>query len=227
MEPIHFIDAQRIQTSILTPLEKQGLIWIARRLPAWMSPDFLTCIGFLAMILSGGAYILSNQWPIFLLVVNVFIFLNWFGDSLDGTVARVRNQLRPRYGFYVDHIVDMFGALFLITGLAGSHYISIVPAAATLISFLMLSIHSFLVTYVQGVFKLSAGKFGPTELRILLIFCNIFVFFNPSVILWGKERLTFDILGTMAAIAMGSVLIFSVIQSTVQLYNTEKVDIHD
>ncbi|MGH9782908.1 MAG: CDP-alcohol phosphatidyltransferase family protein, partial [Terriglobia bacterium] len=111
-----FRDAARCQESLLAGLEKKCLVWLARRMPAWVHPDHLTLLGFAAMFLGGASYALAAWWSPFLLLVNVWLAVNWFGDSLDGTLARVRNRQRPRYGFYVDHMVDSFGALFLIGG---------------------------------------------------------------------------------------------------------------
>src|SRR5439155_25376181 len=119
-----FHDAQREQTSILAPLERAALYGFARRMPAWVNSDHLSVLGLLGRIGAGAGYAMSKQNPLMLHVVNLFIFLNWFGDSLDGTLARYRDRQRPRYGFYVDHIIDTFGAPFLLFGLALSAYMS-------------------------------------------------------------------------------------------------------
>src|SRR5262245_50729370 len=108
-----FKSATRQQESFLRPLEKPALLWLARRMPAWVTPDHLTILGFVAMITAGICYALARHHPLALLAAVACLGLNWFGDSLDGTLARFREKQRPRYGFYVDHIVDTFGALFL------------------------------------------------------------------------------------------------------------------
>ncbi|HOT00670.1 MAG TPA: CDP-alcohol phosphatidyltransferase family protein, partial [Acidobacteriota bacterium] len=138
--PQSFKDAQRSQQSFLAPLEKRVLVWMAERLPAWINPDHLTGLGFLAMLGVGLSYWYASQSRLGLMLASVWLVVNWFGDSLDGTVARVRNQLRPRYGFYVDHICDAFGTCFMLGGLALSGYMSPPVAAALLITYLMLNI---------------------------------------------------------------------------------------
>lgn len=223
MENKTFGDAKRIQESFLSPMEKSVLLWFASRMPSWVKPDHLTSLGLITMLLAGVSYAFTEWSLIFFLFVNIFIFINWFGDSLDGTLARFRNTLRPRYGFYVDHIADMFGALFLVTGLIISNYISMLPAVISLIVFFMLSINSYLITYVYGVFKLSFWKLGPTELRLVLIGCNFFVFLKPTITIFNKEILFFDLMGYALSIVMGIVLVFLVIQNTILLYKEERI----
>jgi len=130
MKSKNFRDAEREQTSILAPLERMVLMALVRRLPAWVNSDHLSVLGLVAMFFGGVFYAASRQNSLMLHLVNICIFLNWFGDSLDGTLARYRDRLRPRYGFYVDHIIDTFGALFLVFGLAVSGYMSERVAAA-------------------------------------------------------------------------------------------------
>src|SRR3979411_2021026 len=162
-----FRDAEREQTSILAPLERAALRGLARRMPRWVNSDHLSVLGLVGMLGAGVCYAASKQNPLMLHLVNVFIFLNWFGDSLDGTLARYRDRQRPRYGFYVDHIIDTFGAFFLLFGMALSGYISERVAAAVLISYFMLAINSYLTAYALGVFKLSQWTMGPPDMRLL------------------------------------------------------------
>src|SRR6266404_6336262 len=135
MQLTSFSNARREQTSVLAPLEQATLNGLAKRMPVWINSDHLTMLGFVAMFLAGVCYAASRWNPRMLLLVNVCLALNWFGDSLDGTLARYRNRQRPRYGFYVDHIIDTFGTLFLITGLALSGYMSERVAAFMLVVF--------------------------------------------------------------------------------------------
>jgi phosphatidylglycerophosphate synthase len=135
-----FRTADRIQRSILTPFEKRVLRWLAERMPARVNSDHLTLIGFLGMLGAGASYAWARYDRAGLLLVIFFLAINWFGDSLDGTLARVRSAQRPRYGFYVDHIVDTFAALVLLGGLALSGYMSPLAAAALLIGYYILSI---------------------------------------------------------------------------------------
>lgn len=218
-----FKDSIRLQKSLLTPLEKRCLYWVACRLPAWVKPDHLTLLGFMAMSLAGVSYALARWWPLALWLVNLWLAVNWFGDSLDGTLARTRNKLRPRYGFYVDHVVDAFGALFLFCGLAFSDYMTPAVAITLLIAYLLLSIDIYLATYTIGTFELSFWIFGPTELRILLAIGNVFVLFRPSVNVFGGKYLFYDVAGTVAAACLAVVLVISIVRHTRTLYETERV----
>lgn len=218
-----FREAARKQESLLAPLERRCLRWLAVRMPDWVTPDHLTLLGFAALLLAGLSYWLAKGWPPALLLVNCWLAVNWFGDSLDGTLARVRNRQRPRYGFYVDHMVDSFGALFLIGGLALSGYMAERVALALLLSFFLLSINSYLATYTLGTFHLSFWKFSPTELRILLAAGNAVALWRPKVHLFGLWERFFDVGGTVAVAAMAVVLLVSVARNTAALYREEKV----
>ena len=161
MSSNNFKDAKREQTSILAPLERAALRGLARRMPARVNSDHLSLLGLVAMFLAGVFYAASGRNPLLLHLVNLCIFLNWFGDSLDGTLARYRDRQRPRYGFYVDHIIDTFGTMFLILGWRSPGYMTERVAAAMLVVFLMLAINSYLAAYALGIFKISHGKLGP------------------------------------------------------------------
>jgi archaetidylinositol phosphate synthase len=175
-----FKDATRIQESITSGPERRALCWLAARIPRAVNSDHLTLLGFAAMFLAGVSYSIARWHRIGLLLATFFLAVNWFGDSLDGTLARVRNCQRPRYGFYADHVIDSFGALFLMTGLALSTYVNPWIACAMLISFLLLPIETCLATYTIGTFRLSFARFGPTELRILLALANAALWFSPN-----------------------------------------------
>ncbi|HEX3820007.1 MAG TPA: CDP-alcohol phosphatidyltransferase family protein [Candidatus Sulfotelmatobacter sp.] len=150
------------------------------------------------------------------------LLLNWLGDSLDGTVARVRQQLRPRYGFYVDHMVDSFGAVALMGGLALSGYMNSWITIGLLIGFLMLSIQSYLATHALGEFRLSFWRFGPTELRILLAIGNLALFWRPVVHLFGGKYRLFDLGGLIGLGGMALMLVVFTIQNTIRLYREER-----
>jgi archaetidylinositol phosphate synthase len=218
----HFQNAQRIQTSLLSDVEKKVLVWLAHRMPRFVNSDHLTALGLAAMLGTGLSYWLSATHAVAgLLLATVCLGLNWFGDSLDGTLARVRNKLRPRYGFYVDHVVDMVGSFFLLGGLALSGYMSTPVAAGLLIAFFMLSINSYLATYTLGTFRISFGGFSPTELRILLAVGNLCLFWKPQVILFGRTVLLFDAGGIVGIAGMAVLLVVSVTRNTLQLYREE------
>ena len=218
-----FQHAARCQKSLLAGWEKQCLAWLARRMPPRIHLDHLTLLGFAAMFLAGSSYALARWWSPFLLIVNVWLAVNWFGDSLDGTLARFRNRQRPRYGFYVDHMADSFGALFLLSGLAFSGYMGAGVAFALLVGFLLLSINSYLAAYTLGTFQLSFWKMSPTELRILLAIGNAYAWVHTSVTVFGARERFFDVAGIAGVVCMAVVLAVSVTRNTRALYRMEKV----
>lgn len=219
--PIRFREAKRIQQSFLAGLEKKSLLWLAQRTPAWINSDHLTLLGLLAMAGAGAGYWWSRNNRMGLMVVIVCLMLNWLGDSLDGTLARVRNCCRPRYGFYVDHIVDAFSALFLLGGLALSGYMSPWVALGLLVAYLMLSIEVYLATYTLGDFKISYFKMGPTELRLLLAAGNVALLWKSTCHLLGRSYRLLSVAGTMGISGMMLVLLISAIHNTVRLYRRE------
>jgi archaetidylinositol phosphate synthase len=223
MKNSNFKDARREQTSVLAPLERAALQGLARRMPAWVNSDHLSLLGLISMFLAGVGYALSGLNPLMLHVVNLFIFLNWFGDSLDGTLARYRDRQRPRYGFYVDHIIDTFGTMFLIFGLALSGFMTERVAAALLIVFFMLAINSYLAAYSLRIFKISQWKMGPTEMRLLLMIGNVFLIYRPYARAFGHRYLLYDIGGVIAIVGMALILIVSSIQNTHALYQLERL----
>jgi phosphatidylglycerophosphate synthase len=216
-----FRNATRIQESITSSAERRALLWLAARMPSWVTSDHLTLLGFLAMILAGACYLFSRWHPVGLLLAIACLAVNWFGDSLDGTLARVRNRQRPRYGFYVDHMVDSFGALFLMSGLGASTYVDWRIAMAMLIAFLLLSIESYLASYTLGVFRLSFAKFGPTEIRILLALGNVVLWFRPKLKIPGQSYRLLDFGGLVAVAAMGIMVVVAAVWHTRELYRQE------
>jgi len=216
-----FAPAQRIQKSLVAAAEKRALLWLAGRTPPWINSDHLTLLGFAGNLAAGVCYALAGWEPLMLLGAVACLAVNWLGDSLDGTLARVRAQQRPRYGFYVDHMVDGFGSLALMGGLALSGYMHPHIAIGLLIAFLLLSIQSYLATYTLGEFRLSFWSFGPTELRVLLAIGNLALFRWP-IVLKAHCRL-FDIGGVTGLICMSAMLIFFTARNTYRLYQEEKV----
>jgi len=223
MSKTSFQDAKREQNGILASAERRALWWMAGHLPARVHSDHLTGLGLLAMLVAGVAYACSQSNSLFLHVVNGCLLLNWFGDSLDGTLARYRNRLRPRYGFYVDHILDTFSMSFLFGGLALSGYMSPEIVALVLITYFMLCINVYLATYTLGTFRISFGKFSPTELRLLLGVGNLVLLYKPTVHILGGKYLLFDIGGAIAALLMVGILIASTARNIQVLYNAERL----
>jgi archaetidylinositol phosphate synthase len=226
MTPANAATHTRENLSVLARSEKQALIWIARRLPDFINSDHLSALGLVAMAAAGlsfAAYRLSG-WAA--LGVIVSLAANWFGDSLDGTVARVRNQQRPRYGFYVDHIIDVAGTTFMFAGMACSGLMSPVVALIALVLFLVVSAESYLATHAAGVFRMSFFGFGPTELRIVIAIGAIRAATSPWAEFgsFGHLRL-FDIGGVVAAIGLAMAFIVASIRNTRALYRAEPLPV--
>ena len=207
--------------SILAPVEKRALIWTAERLPRWINSDHLTLLGLSAMAVAGVAFLASHWHDASLFIVVGALGVNWFGDSLDGTVARVRNQQRPMYGFYVDHVINIVGALFLLGGFALSPYMSPVVALMLLVAYLMLSAEVYLATHACGIFRVSLLKVGPTELCILLAFATLYLLNQSWVELGGNVYLLFDVGGIVAVAGMFVGLLWSAARNTLALYRAE------
>jgi archaetidylinositol phosphate synthase len=218
---MEFKNATRVQDSVTSVLERKALLWIAAHLPFWVNSDHLTFLGFVAMALAGCSYFLAHWHPFGLLLATIFLGLNWFGDSLDGTLARVKNRQRPRYGFYVDHMIDSFGALFLMAGLGLSGYVDWRIAMGMLIAFLLLSIETYLASYTLGVFRLSFAKLGPTEIRILLGLGNFVLWLHPNMRVPGLSWRLFDFAGLVAIPIMGIMVVTAALWHTAELYRQE------
>lgn len=171
--------SDRIQASFSSKIEKKALVWMASRLPHWMNPDHLTIIGFAGALLSGLGYVLTNWNEAFLWLSSLGFVINWYGDSLDGTLARVRQIQRPKYGFFIDHNVDAITALVISVGAGISPYFSFSAVLLVLIGYLILCIFTYINTYLRGVLKISYSGFGPTELRLAIILLNTIVYFVP------------------------------------------------
>jgi phosphatidylglycerophosphate synthase len=167
-------------TFLLAAPERRLLRWIAARLPrAWM-PDHLTAIGVLGAVLTAVGYALSPRQPGWLWLASGGLFVNWFGDSLDGTLARVRQIERPKYGYYIDHMVDAVNTAVIGAGVGLSPYVGLPIAMVLVILYLCLSINVYLESSVFGLFELGFGIFGPTEVRLLLVLANTGLFAGAS-----------------------------------------------
>jgi len=216
-----FTDAKRIQTSLLSGVEKRILYWFAARMPERINADHLTILGFVALLIAGVGYYLCQWNPLYLHIVNVALVIDWFGDSMDGTLARCRDMKRPRYGFYVDHICDAFGTVFILTGLALSGYLSPWVAWAILTVYLVMSINVYLATYTIGTFTLSFGRLSPTEGRVLLALFNLVLLYNPVLLVYGMSFPVSDVIGLLVILVLLAMLIHSVLMNTLTLYRAE------
>jgi archaetidylinositol phosphate synthase len=212
---------RRVHKALTATVERQALQWMAERAPRWLTSDQLTALGLGAQIGAGVCYALSRYDRRTLLLAIACVALNWLGDSMDGTLARVRGQQRPRYGFYVDHMVDVFGAVALMGGLGASALLHWQTAAAMLVAFLLLACESYLATHTLGRFQLSQGIFGPTEIRILMIAGNVALLHSHYATVFGHRLLLFDVGGAIAATVMFAMAIAVTARHTSELYRRE------
>jgi phosphatidylglycerophosphate synthase len=214
---------QRINDILLGPLERPALQWLAAHMPAWMNPDILTGIGIIGSVLIFISYWLTNLNPNFLWLASLGFVINWFGDSLDGTLARYRHIERPKYGFFVDHTVDAISEVLIFTGVGLSPYMRLEIALLALVGYLLMSIMVYVRTCVEGVFKISYGKIGPTEMRVFIILGNTLIYFIgiPMIKLPFLTISLWNALGVFLAAALMLVFIYSTINDAKQL---DKVD---
>ena len=187
--------APREKTFLLARPEGRALEWIARRLPAGVMPDHLTALGVLAAAGIAAAYALSNGDPVWLWAASGLLVVHWLGDSLDGTLARVRRTERPKYGYYLDHLVDAIATALIGIGLGLSPYMLLVTGLVLVIAYLVLSINTYLETNTLGVFSLGYGRLGPTEARVGLIVINTVLALGVAPVISGFSVLDVVVLG--------------------------------
>jgi len=218
-----FSQETRVQQSLLTRLERRALLWLAPRLPAAVNSDHLTLLALVAMVGVGASYWLSSVTPWALMAASLLLAVNWFGDSLDGTLARVRGKQRPRYGYYVDHVVDIIGTTFLFAGLMLGGVMHPAVAALTLLAYFLVSLEVYLATHSLGEFHMSFAGFGPTELRLLLVAGNTALFLRPTTSVAGTGLTPFDIGGLIGTLGLLVVFVSSAIRNTARLYRQETI----
>ena len=205
--------AKRIQESVMSKMEKKVLEWLSIRMPKWVTPDFLTGIGLAGALIASAGYALSNWGKGFLWLSSFGFVVNWFGDSLDGTLARFRKIERPKYGFYVDHNVDAITALIICIGAGLSPFVSFSVVMLLLAGYFMLCIFTYINTYLNEIFRISYSGFGPTELRLGVIIINTFFFFLPSnhpdVVLLGIKLKYYDLFALFVALVLMFLYLYS------------------
>jgi len=212
----------RDNRGVLAGIEKQTLVWIAHRLPRWMNSDHLSAIGLLGMVGVGGAFAAGGTYKWALPLVVVALAVNWFGDSLDGTLARVRNQQRPRYGYYVDHALDIFGTSVMFGGMAIGGSMSPVVAMALLAVYFAVMAEVFLATNARGVFRMSFVGFGPTELRVVLALGALALMRDPAITIAGAGPFQlFDVGGVVAIGGLTVAFVSSAVSNGRALYTEE------
>ena len=194
----------RVNDIFLGPLERPTLRWLAAHMPAWVTPDTCTVIGTLGAFLTLVSYGLSNISPGYLWLASLGFLINWFGDSLDGTLARYRHLERPRYGYYIDHTIDLVCQVMIFLGLGLTPYVSFNVASLALIGYLLLSALVFIRTHVAGEFKISYGKLGPTESRAIAVLLNTAMFFfgKQAIALFQENISIYDLFVTGIALLL-------------------------
>ena len=196
---------KRVLETFTSPIERPALRWMAAHTPAWITPDTMTCVGVFGAVITFSGYCLTNLDHNFLWLATLGFVINWFGDSLDGTLARERHIERPRYGFYIDHAVDAFTEIIFFVGLGMSPFVRFDLACLALIGYFLLSILVYLRTCVKGEFTISYGKLGPTEVRLIAIAANTFVYFlgNPTFKVLSFDLSIYDWVVILIIIILG------------------------
>lgn len=214
---------KRVNDILLGPLERPALHWLAGHMPEWVTPDVLTTIGFIGSVIIFISYFLTYFDRNFLWLASLGFVINWFGDSLDGTLARYRNIQRPNYGFFVDHTVDAASEVLVFIGLGLSPYVRLDVACLALVGYLLMSILVFISTYVNGEFKLSYARLGPTEIRLIAISANILVYFvgNPIIRMGTLAVTVYDGVALVIAALLMIFFAVSTVQQAVQLSKLE------
>ena len=220
---------ERVNNILLGPIERPVLKWLAAHQPAWVNPDMMTGVGTLGAVLIFTGFVLSNLNKDFLWLASLGFFVNWYGDSLDGTLARYRNIQKPKYGYFVDHTVDSFNEVLVFLGLGLSPYMRFDIASLLLICYLLLSIMVFIRTAVVGVFQISYIGLGPTELRVIAVLANTWVFFfgNPALRLPFASLSFYDLIGATLAVLLLAVFIVSTLKQARILSKDEDQSLTD
>lgn len=213
--------SKRIQTSVLNAAEHKALVWLAARQPRWMTSNILTWIGIAGSVVIAAGYILSNRDINWLWLATLGFLINWYGDSLDGNLARYRGTQRPIYGYYLDHTVDAINEICMFLGIGLSAMLNIWIAIAGLIIYLLLTINVSMNAHLKKEFKLTYAKLGPTELRLILIIVNtLFIFIEPlreysrNITLFGQDFTigVFDYIGAVIVAMLALVYVVTILK---------------
>jgi archaetidylinositol phosphate synthase len=220
--PSHTAAHARINASFTATVEKRLLTWVAIRLPPWVTSDGLSALGLAAMLAVAVSFGALRWTPWAAAAIVVALAVNWFGDSLDGTLARVRRQERPRFGYYVDHVIDLAGTALLMVGVAGSGLMNPLLALAVLVGYLLVSAESYLATHAAGVFRMSFLGFGPTELRLLLAIGAVKCARSPFIDLFGGPTVRlFDVGGVITIFGLAIAFATAAVRNTRALHRAE------
>ena len=215
---------KRVNDILLGPIERPALLWLSAHMPAWVTPDILTAAGVFGAVVIIVSYALTNVDKNFLWLASLGFVINWFGDSLDGSLARYRKIERPKYGFFVDHTVDAFNEMLIFLGLGLSPYVRFDLACLALIGYLMLSVLVYVRTCVKGEFVISYAGLGPTEARVLAILANTLIFFigNPQFTLFN---IPLTIYNWMVILVIVILMVIFVVSTIKQARVLSKLDV--
>ncbi|MBP8979346.1 CDP-alcohol phosphatidyltransferase family protein [Candidatus Dojkabacteria bacterium] len=216
-------EQQAINTAITGKAEEKAKEWICPRIPEWINSDHLTVLGYIGMIITALGFVLGfmNRW--YILLIPFGLFVNWFGDSFDGSIARYRKKTRPKYGYYIDKIVDAIAVITLALGIGLSGFFKIEIALLFACVYLALMSHVDLVTHVQGQNRNAFGLFGPTEIRIVGVLFSIYMFFSKVHYfnVYGYIATQYDIVLFAITVIMAGVLFVSIIKKGIELHKID------
>jgi archaetidylinositol phosphate synthase len=215
---------RRVNDILLGPLERPAIAWLVKHLPYWVTPDHLTFFGFAAALMIGVSYYLTSFDKNFLWLANLGFLFNWFGDSLDGNLARYRKIERPAYGFFIDHTIDTISEVSVFIGLGLSPYVDLNLAFLALVGYLCMANLVYITTSVKGVFKISYGTLGPTEVRVIAILSNIAVYFlgNPKIKLPGFTFSLYNLILVCIIALLFFFFFYTVITEGIQLERQDR-----
>lgn len=210
---------KRINDIFLASLERPALNWLAAHTPSWLGPDHMTVLGLFGSLVIFTGYWLTNLNPAFLWLASLGFLINWYGDSLDGTLARFRRQERPVYGFFVDHTVDAISEVLVFLGLGLSPFVRFDLACLALIGYLLLSVLVYIRTCVKGEFVISYGKLGPTEARLIAVTANTLIFFigNPQMTVFNLDLSVYDGLVALIVVLLFGIFLSSTVSQAIIL----------
>ena len=209
-------NAERIQTSILNAYENRLTKWLAERQPEWVTSDMMSYLGLAAAVFYAFFCWMANFDLNYFYASSACLVVNWYGDGLDGNIARVRGTQRPKYGFFIDHSLDALTTCLFCIGLGLSPLMRLDIALFIMGGYLCLSIYTYLSTIVIGKFKLTYASLGPTEMRLIIIAVCIFRIYNPwpdvFVKVFGVQWTVYDCIGAIVAAALFLIYVISMIQ---------------
>jgi len=216
-------DHETINNGITAQVEEKLKVIICPKIPKWVSPDILTALGLVAITITATGYIMAGTHKLYLILVVAGLFLHWFGDSFDGSIARYRKRTRPKYGYYIDHIIDAIAVIIYGVGIGYSDFFRIDISLIFVCMYLALETHTLLVKSIENTFKYSFGLFGPTEIRIIGVIVAVYIYFSESshFTVFNSTFTQYDIALGIVDIVMFCILITNIISKGIQLHKED------